>query len=158
MIRTEIFSNQRGSLLTDQQRRRVRVRTKVIWANTQVDTLEISGTIDVETWVDDTTLFSWLHCTSTERVPGGLDVIRDPVVDGLVIIFGVLDVLVHLGSIVRVSGLVPGTHMNANSETVRVDLLRCPDIDILGGSRRRRVEPRMMRCEFTTECYKKSVE
>ena len=83
---------------------------------------------------------------------------RNPVINGLVVLRGVLDVLVHLGSIVRVSGLVPGTHMNANSETIRVDLLRCPDIDILGGSRRRRVEPRMMRCEFTTECYKKSVE
>jgi membrane-bound ClpP family serine protease len=82
-------------------------------ADTQVDTLEVLSTVDVQTSVDNTTLLSRLHRASTERVPSCLNVIGDPVVDGLVVLLGVLDVFVDLVSIVGLRWTVPGTFLLA---------------------------------------------
>lgn len=40
-------------------------------------------------------------------MPCGLDVVRNPVIDGLVVLFGVLDIIMNLGSIIHFTGLVP---------------------------------------------------
>ena len=77
--------------------------------DTKVDTLEVLGTVDVEARIENTTLLARLHGAGTERVPSGLDVVSDPVIDGLVVLFGVLDVVVDLASIVHIAGLVPRT-------------------------------------------------
>ena len=57
--------------------------TAILWqsfthgADTQVNTLEILSTVDVETLVNDTTLLTRLHRTRSQTVPGGLNVIYD---------------------------------------------------------------------------------
>lgn len=81
-------------------------------------------------------------CSKT--VPGGLDVVGDPVVDGLIVLLGVFDVLVNLGRVVRLTRAVPGAHVDADGEAVRKNLLRSLDVDVLAGSRRGRVEVRVV--------------
>lgn len=146
------------------------MKRKTHRADTQVDTLEVLGTVDVETLVDDTALLSRLHGASAEGVPGGLDMVGDPVVDGLVVLFGVLDGVVHLVGIVGLRGTVPCTydtieseaatqlatktsltHVDANSEAVRVDLLRSLDVDVAASSWGAGVEVRVMRSQLATE-------
>lgn len=92
----------------------------------------------------------------SETVPGGLDVVSDPVVNGLVVLLSVLDVLVDLGRIVRLAWTVPGAHVDADGEAVRKNLLRSLDVDVLAGSRRGRVEVRVVRSELPAERYARS--
>lgn len=66
MLRTKVLSDKGSALLTNQQCRRVCVCAKVVRADAQVDTLQIRSAVDIETFIDNTTLFSWLHGTSTE--------------------------------------------------------------------------------------------
>ena len=79
-------------------------------ANRQVDTLQVGRTEDVKASIDDTTLLARLHRTRAEGVPGGLDVVSDPVVDGGVVFLGVLDGLVDLVGVVRLARAVPCTY------------------------------------------------
>lgn len=76
-------------------------------ADTQVDTLEVLSTVDVETLVDNTALLSGLHSTGAERMPSSLNVVSDPIVDSLVVLLGVLDVLVDLVGVVWLRCAVP---------------------------------------------------
>lgn len=80
---------------------------KTYGADTEIDNLEVCRAEDVETLVDDTTLLSGLHGAGTERVPCGLNVVSDPVVDGLVVLFGVLKVFVNLGGVIGIARHVP---------------------------------------------------
>ena len=120
-------------------------------ADTQVNTLEVRSTVNIETLIDNTTLLSGLHGASTERVPGGLDVVGNPVVDGLVVLLGVLDVLVDLAGIVGLAGSVPGTHVDADGEAVGQELLRGPDVDVLARGGRVGVEVRVVGGELAAE-------
>ena len=99
-LEAELAKEDVGGLLADQQGRAVRVRAEVIRADREVDALEVLRAVDVEALVDDTALLARLHRARAERVPSRLDVVRDPVVDRLVVLGRVLDVLVDLGSIV----------------------------------------------------------
>jgi hypothetical protein len=47
---------------------------------------------------------------------------------------------------------MPGTHVNADSEAVRVNLLSSPNVYILCGSGRCRMEARVVRGQLATEC------
>ena len=106
------------------------------------------------------------HAILTERVPCRLDVVCNPVIDGLVILLRVHDIFVDLRGVVRLAGDVPGTyaslntstggkiqrhtHMDTNGKAIGVDLLSSLDIDILSRGRRCRVEAWMMRSELAT--------
>jgi hypothetical protein len=74
-------------------------------------------TKDIETPINNAPFLSRLHGFHTsfsdggrifgkpltacsQTVPGGLDVVRDPLVDGLVVFLAVLDVLVNLAGVV----------------------------------------------------------
>ena len=107
-------------------------------ADRQVGDLEILCAMYVETSVDDTTLLPRLHgcdraevrlvtlkvdqkiklAASTQAVPGCLHMISDPIIDGLVVFLGILDILMDLRRIVRLAWFVPGTHVNADSEAI----------------------------------------
>lgn len=43
----------------------------------------------------------------------------NPVVDGLIILFGIFDIIVDFVSIIRFAGVVPCAHVNTDSKTVR---------------------------------------
>lgn len=120
-------------------------------ADTEVDTLQVLYTVHVQAGVDNTTLLTGLHRTRAERVPRRLDVVRNPVVDRLVVLLGVLEVLMDLARVVRLGGAVPGAHVDAHSEAVGVDLLRGADVDVLARRRGGRVEVRVVRGELTAE-------
>jgi hypothetical protein len=77
---TEVLGEQVGTLLSDEERGRVGVRAQVLGADRQVDTLEALGTEDVESAIDNTAVLLGAHGASAQRVPSGLDVVRDPVV------------------------------------------------------------------------------
>ena len=115
--RTEIPSNQIRALLSNKESRRVGVRAQVVLStmdqltgskdevsstyrtNAQVNTLQVLGTVDVESGINNTALLSWLHSyivrlirlsinargdktahtTSAETVPCSLNVICTPV-------------------------------------------------------------------------------
>ena len=124
---------------------------KTYGADTEVDTLEVLSAVDTQALVDNTALLARLHRASTERVPGGLDVIRDPVVDGLVVLLGVLYVLDHLLRVVRFRGAVPGAHVDADGEAVGVDLLGRLDVDVAARRRGVGVEVRVVGGELATE-------
>lgn len=87
----------------------------------------------------------------TKRVPSSLNVVGHPVVDGLVVLLCVRDVLVNLLGVVHLSRLVPGAHVNANGEAIRVDLLRSLNVDVPAHRGRRGMEARMVRGELATE-------
>jgi hypothetical protein len=147
---TKLLSDEVSTLLADKESGRVGVGTEVVGADREVDALEILRAEDVEALVDNTALLAGFHRAGAERVPGGLDVVGDPVVNRLVVLRSVGDVLVHLVGVVRLGGNVPGTHMDADGETVGVDLLGGLNIDVLRRGRRRRVEARVMRGELAT--------
>ena len=92
---------------------------KTYGADTEVDTLEVLSAVDTQALVDNTALLARLHRASTERVPGGLDVISDPVVDRRIVLRRVLDVIVDLGRIVHITGLVPCTWIQQNEQEGR---------------------------------------
>lgn len=137
-------------------------------ADGEVDTLQVLGAVHAEALVDNTTLLARLHRAGTERVPSGLDVVGNPIVDRLVVLLGVLDVLVDLGWVVYVTWLVPRTcngyqsscprmerqqkrtHVDADGETVGENALGGLDVDVLARSRRRRVEVRVVGSQFAT--------
>ena len=110
--------------------------------------------------------------TSTQTVPGGLDVVLqcievslrakhinndehtgDPVVDGHIVLFGVFDIIVDFVGVIRFPGFVPCTHVNADSEAVRKQLLRGLDINVLGGSGGSGMEVGVVRSKLATEGY-----
>ena len=84
-------------------------------------------------------------------MPRRLNMVRDPVVNRLVIVLAILDILMHLRRIVRVAGLVPGAHVDADGEAVREQLLRRLDVDVASIRRRVGVEARVVRGELATE-------
>lgn len=84
-------------------------------------------------------------------MPGSLDVIGDPIINGLVVFFGVRNVLVHLGRVVCITWLVPCTHVDSHGKTVGEDFLGCLEIDILARRRRVGMEMRMVRRELSAE-------
>ena len=84
-------------------------------------------------------------------MPRRLNMICDPVIDRLVVLLGVDDILVDLGRVVRLRRTVPGTHVDTDSERVREELLRGPDVDVLAGGWGTGVEVRVVRGELTTE-------
>ena len=93
-----------------------------------------------------------------------------PVIDGLVVFLSILDILVDLLGVVRLGWLVPCacnsskatgrydgrikllTHVDSNSEAVRVELLSSFDIDITSSGGRGGVEARMVRSQLATVC------
>ena len=77
--------------------------------------------------------------------------VSNPIVDGLVVVLGIGDVLVHLRRVERLSGAVPGTHVNARREGTRKDLASGLDVDVLRRGGRARVEVRVMRGELAAE-------
>lgn len=89
----------------------------------------------------------------TQRVPGRLDVISDPVVDRLVVLLGVHDIIMHLLRIVRVAGLVPRAHVDPDRQAVREKLLCGLKVDVVARRGRVRVEVRVMRGELTAEAW-----
>lgn len=44
-------------------------------ADTKISTFEVLSTVDVEAFVDNTTLFTGFHCAGTKTVPSSLDVV-----------------------------------------------------------------------------------
>lgn len=90
----------------------------------------------------------------SQTMPGSLNMVRDPVVDSLIILLRVLDVLVDLRGIKGFSGAMPGTHVNADGESIRKNLLRGLDINIPACGRRGRVEVWMMGGELATEGFR----
>ena len=77
--------------------------------------------------------------------------VRDPVVDRCIVLLRVLDVLVHLGRVVRLAGTVPRAPVDADGEPVREQLLRGPDVDITTRRGRGRVEVRVVRGKLAAE-------
>lgn len=53
---------------------------------------------------------------------------------------------------------MPGTHVDANGETVRKHPFGSPDIDIAAGGWRRRVEAWVVGGKFSTECCHNSCQ
>ncbi len=51
---------------------------------------------------------------------------------------------------------MPSAHMNSNSKSIREQLLRRPDVNVLGSSRRRRMEVRMVGSKFPSEGYSRA--
>ena len=78
---------------------------------------------------------------------------RNPVVDGLVVLFGVFDFLVDFVGVVWFAGFVPCAHVNADSETVRQQLLRSLDVNVLGCRGGSGMEVRVVRSKLATEGY-----
>ena len=83
-LETKILSDELSTFLTDKKSRRIRVGTEVVlvkfyeqlaasyaiesrtyWTNTKVDTLQVLGAENVQTLVNNTTLFTRLHRTGT---------------------------------------------------------------------------------------------
>ena len=60
-LEAEFLSNEVGSLLADEKSGRIGVRAEVVWADTEVDALQVLRAVDAKTLVDDTTLLAWLH-------------------------------------------------------------------------------------------------
>ena len=125
--------------------------TETYRANTEVDALEVLRAVHVQAVVHHAALLARLHRARAERVPRRLDMVRNPVVDCLVVLGGVLDVLVHLRRVVHVAGLVPRAHVDADRQPVRVDLLRSPDVDVAARRGGVGVEARVVRRKLTAE-------
>ena len=79
---------------------------------------------------------------------------RNPIINGLVVLRGVLDVLVYLARVIWLRRPVPCTHVDADSQAIRQQLLRSLDVDISACGRRCRVEVGVVRGEFATESFK----
>ena len=78
---------------------------------------------------------------------------RDPIVDGLIVLFGVFDFIVDFVRVIRFTGFVPCAHVNADSESVRQQLLRGLDVNVLGCRGGSGMEVRMVRSKLATEGY-----
>ncbi len=85
-------------------------------------------------------------------MPSSLDVVSNPIINGLVIFCAVLDIIVDLVGIVRLAWPVPGAHMNSDGQTVGEELLRGLDVNILGYSSRSGVEVGMVGSELSSVC------
>ena len=72
---TEVLSKEISTLLTDQECGRISIRAKIVGADRQVNTFQVLSSVDIQTLVDDTALFTGLHRASTERVPCSLDMV-----------------------------------------------------------------------------------
>ena len=77
--------------------------------------------------------------------------VRDPIVDSLIVLLRVLDIFMDLRGIVGLARAVPCAHMNTDSKAIGEDLLRSLDIDIQARRGRGRVEVWMVGGELTTE-------
>ena len=55
---------------------------------------------------------------------------RNPIIDSLVVIFGVLDILVDFAGVEWLRRAVPSTHVNTNSQRVREELFGGLDVDV----------------------------
>ena len=51
------------------------VRETTYRADRKINTLQVSGSVDIEALVNNTTLFTWFHGASSQTVPGSLDVV-----------------------------------------------------------------------------------
>ena len=95
--------------------------------------------------------------------------VSNPIVDGLVVVLGVLDVFVDLLRVVLISrptrrsasrsqdnflvcSLVPSAHVDNDGQAIGEDSLSRFDVDIVAGSRRRGVEARVVGRKFATVC------
>jgi hypothetical protein len=161
-LEPKFFQEKVRTLLADEQSGRVGIGAKIIRANTQIDALEVLSAVDVKTLVDDATLMARLHGASSQTVPSGFDVVRNPVVDSFIIICGILDIVVNadfVGSIIainvveirRVRRIVPSSHVDANSKSIGVNLFRSPDVNITTGGRRVRMEARVVGRKLASE-------
>ncbi len=75
----QVLTRKHCTLLTNEERSRVRVATDVVGADGQIGDLETLDAVDVEALVEDTMLddgvsVSGSHGAGTERVPGGFNV------------------------------------------------------------------------------------
>lgn len=78
---SEVFRNQHGSLLANEQSSRVCVAANVVGADGQIGNLEALDAVDVEALVENTVLDNRValprrHRASSERVPCRLDVLH----------------------------------------------------------------------------------
>jgi len=112
-LEAEVLRHEISSLFSDQQSRRVGVGPEIVGADTQVNDLEVLSAENVETPINDTSFFPRLHGARSQAVPGGLDMVGDPVVDGLVVFLGILDILVNLAGVVGIAWLVPSAHVDS---------------------------------------------
>ena len=76
---------------------------------------------------------------------------RNPVINGLVVLRGVLDVLVYLARVIWLRRPVPCTHVDTDSQAVRVNLLRGLDVDVTARCRRAGMEVWVVRGELAAE-------
>jgi len=150
-LEAEVLRHEISSLFSDQQSRRVGVGPEIVGADTQVNDLEILSAENVETPINDASFFPWLHGARSQAVPGGLDMVGDPVVDGLVVFLGILDILVNLAGVVGIAWLVPSAHVDSNGESVGENALRGLDVKIFRRRGRCRVEARVVGSQFTAE-------
>ena len=84
-------------------------------------------------------------------MPRRLNMVRNPVVDRLVIVLAILDILMDLRRIVCIARLVPGAHVDTDGEAIWQELLRGPDVDVLAGGGRVGVEVRVVGGELAAE-------
>ena len=77
----------------------------------------------------------------------------NPVVDSLIVLFGIYDIIVDFVRVIRFAGFVPCAHVNTDSEAVRQQLLRGLDVNVSGCRRGGRMEVRVMRSKLATEGY-----
>ena len=122
------------------------------WFDTNYHYIVPELAADTEFRLDDAALLARLHRARPERVPRRLDVVRDPVVDRLVVRGRVLDVLVHLRRVVRLRGGVPRAHVDAHRQPVREQPLRGLQVDVASGCWGVRVEARVVRGQLAAEC------
>ena len=77
----------------------------------------------------------------------------NPVVDGLIVLFGVYDIIVDFVRVIRLAGFVPCAHVDTDSEAVRQQLLRGLDVNVFGCRRGGGMEVRVVRSKLATVGY-----